>query len=282
MNAPVDTAEFSIHEMLLLQKLLGISEYPKALQVELPVSSLADITEEAITRAEAEARVSLSEQSVIAGNDVIDPTINSWLRVLRRPDIELSTRLWRQHAYLLVSVLRRGPEHLLVMRYGDNITLQPLNDGTPITAVSQLIAPVLDILGHGDTASFEPINLLVAQAKEINDRVAAGAEMYDELIVAGASPESAQFLATHLADPDKMWRAEISALEYRPGREVLSTVGVGVFDTSAGRIVAAPLQALDERMWTTLTPGSHARIIKAVELIIETLPTKNWFAAVRG
>jgi hypothetical protein len=278
VDTQVIAAEFNIDEMLLLQKLLRVSAFPTVLELRPPTDYF---TEEGSADAEAEAAESLTEKGVIAGDEVIEGTIAQWLRVLQRPDIELAARIWQEDAQMGVSVCRRGALHVVAMRYQDLLMLQPLGNTAEVATISQVVTPVLGVLGEAMVADFESINLLTSQAAEIDKKVAAGGDYLRELAMAGVSDISARFLADALADRSRVWRSEIVAIEYVPGKQILSRAAVGVFDTPMGRIVIAPSLALDGTMWSTLAPGTNGKIVKSVELIVETLPARSWFAAVR-
>ena len=176
---------------------------------------------------------------------------------------------------------RRGALHVVAMRYRDLITIQHLNSQTEVTSIAQVIAPVLAALGDAMPATFEPINLLVTEGAAIDRRVAEGADYYAELLRAGVAESSAHFLTDALRDRDQVWRSEVAAIEYVPGKQILSNASVGVLDTPLGRIVAAPSLALDGTMWSTFAPGTNSRLVSSTELIVETLPSRSWFAAVR-
>ncbi|MGV0476866.1 ESX secretion-associated protein EspG [Mycobacterium kansasii] len=277
MNAPVITAaEFNIDELLLLQKLLHVSAFPVVLEIRQPPHYFSD---EGYALAEAEATESLTDKGVVADGECIQATVSQWIWVLQRPDVELAARIWRDDTQMAISVCRRGAQHVVAMRYQDLVTLQPLDDTAEVTSIAQVVAPVLAALGQAKVAEFEPINLLTSEAAAIDQRVAAGSDYAHELINAGAAHTPARLLSQALADRPQIWRSEIVAIEYVPGRQILSSAAVGIFDTPMGRIVAAPSLALDGTRWSTLAPGNNTRIVKSTELVVETLPSRSWFAA---
>ncbi len=278
VDAPVISAEFNLDEVLLLQNMLKVGAFPTVLEIWPPRDYFED---EIRVAAEAEARESLSDKGVITGGEVTEATVAQWMRVLQRPDVELAARIWREGAQLGLTVCRRGALHVVAMRYRDLITIQHLNSRAEVTSIAQVIAPVLGALGEAVPATFEPINLLVADGAAIDRRVAEGSDYYTELLHAGVAEPSARFLTEALRDRDQVWRSEIVAIEYVPGNQILSKASVGVFDTPAGRIVAAPSLALDGTMWSTFAPGTNGRLVSSTELIVETLPSASWFSAVR-
>lgn len=274
MNTSVISAEFNLDQMLMLQQLLKVTRFSDVLEVRPPLHYIDD---ERRTAAQADALAVLTQQGVVEGGEVTEPTIAQWIRVLQRPDIELMARIWRKDTELGMCVCRRGPLHVVAMRYGDLYTVQPLSTGEEITSVAQVVAPIQAVLGDGEPAAFEPINLLVDEGAAIDRRVAKGANYYQELIAAGVAEPSARFVTDALERGEEVWRSEIGAIEYVPGGQVLSKAGVGVFDTPKGRIIAAPSLALDGRLWSTFAPGTPVRLVKSVELIVETLPGLTWF-----
>lgn len=278
MDTEVVAAEFNIDEMLLLQKLLRVSTLPDVLEIRPPSDYF---TNDGAAAAQSEAAESLNEKGVVAGDEVVEAAVTSWIRVLQRPDIELAARIWRDGAQLGISICRRGAQHVVAMRYEDLLTIQSLDDTTEVTSVAQVVAPILSALGEARVAEFESVNLVTSQAVEIDKKVSAGGEYLRELVLAGVSDTSARFLADALADRPSVWRSEIVAIEYVPGKQVLSRSAVGVFDTPMGRIVAAPSLALDGTLWSTLAPGTNGRIVKSVELVVESLPARSWFGALR-
>lgn len=287
-DAPVIAAEFNLDEMLLLQKLLRIAQFPTVLNI-VPPPDYFDIRGR--DEAEASAIESLTTKGVIAGEEVIEPTVVQWTRVLQRPDVELVARIaqppataadWNDdNPQMGVTVCRRGAHHVVAMRYKDLLTIEPLSRSVEVNSVAQLVAPILGALGEAVVANFEAINLRASDGVQIDTRVAGGSDYHTELIRAGVAEESAQFLTDALADRSRVWRSEIVAIEYTPGKQILSEAGIGVFDTPLGRIVAAPSLALDATLWSTFAPGTNTRIVKSAELILETLPSRSWFSAVR-
>lgn len=279
----VDTAEFSMEEMVLLQKLGHVSNYPGVLEIWAPDYYWNPDLPGSEEEGEAEARENLTKQGVINSDGVADPTIAHWLRILQRPDIELDARTWKDGERLQLCVCRRGPAHVVAMQYNGLIMLQPLDEGTEITGIGQICGPLFSVLGSAEIPTFEPVNLRVSEAAAIDKRVAdEGADFYSELREVGASESAARFLTENLSDPHKMYRSEISLLQYVPGKSILGSLGVGVFDTMAGRIVATPRRSIDDQAWTTFMPGTNVRIAEAVEQAIQTVPSKDWFAAARG
>ena len=278
INAAVISAEFNLDEMLLLQDLLKITAFPTVLDI-LPPRDYFDDHKRAL--AQADALETLTDKEVVAGGQVTEATVSQWLRVLQRPDIELAARIWREGAQAGMSVCRRGALHVVAMRYNDLILIQPLSQHAEITSLAQVLSPVIAALGEAMPADFEPINLRVTDGAAIDTRVAAGSDYYAELLRAGVAEPSARFLTDALAHREDVWRSEIVAIEYVPGNQILSKAAIGVFDTPLGRIVAAPSQALDGTMWSTFAPGTNGRLVTSAELIVETLPSAAWFAAVR-
>lgn len=287
-DTPVMAAEFNLDEMLLLQKLLRINQYPTVLNIVPPQDYYFDRSRE---QAEDSAMESLTAKGVVAGAEVVEPTVVQWIRVLQRPDVELVARIaqppataddWQDDANQLgVTVCRRGAQHVVAMRFKDLLTIEPLSRTVEVNNVAQLIAPILAALGEANVANFEAINLRATDGVRIDTRVAAGSDYFTELIAAGVAEASAKFLTDALSDRSQVWRSEIAAIEYTPGKQILSEAGIGVFDTPLGRIVAAPSLALDTTLWSTFAPGTNTRIVKSAELILETLPSRNWFSAVR-
>lgn len=278
VDAPVTAAEVNLDEMLLLQDLLKVGALPTVLEIVPPRDYFDDQARE-VSRAEALA--SLTDKGIVTGGEVTEAAVTQWMRVLQRPDIELAARIWRAEAQLGITVCRRGVLHVVAMRYGDLITMQSLSSDAEVTAVAQVLAPVIAALGQATPAVFEPINLPVADGAAIDARVAAGSDYFVELVRAGVNEQSARCFTDALADRSQVWRSEIVAIEYVPGNQVLSKAAVGVFDTPCGRIVAAPSAALDGTMWSTFAPGSNNRLVTSAELIVETLPSGSWFGAVR-
>lgn len=280
MDTDVIAAEFNIDEMLLLQKLLRVSQFPEVLEIRPPADYF---TEHGAEAAESGAYESLNDKGVLVGDEVVEAAVTSWIRVLQRPDIELAARIWCEGAQLGMSICRRGAQHVVGMRFQDLRTIQALDDTAEISSTAQIVAPILAALGEARIAEFESINLPTAQAVEIDKKVnsAGGGDYVRELIAAGVSDTSARFLGQAWADRPNVWRSEIVAIEHVPGKQVMSRSAVGIFDTPMGRIVAAPSLALDGTQWSTLAPGTNGRIVKSVELIIESLPARSWFGAVR-
>lgn len=277
MTAPTElAAEFNLDEMLLLQRLLHVGQFPIVLEVMAPPDYF-----DGGAAATAAAMESLLDKGVVTGDVVTEPSVAQWIRVLQRPDVELAARIWRPGAHLGISICRRGPLHAVAMRHQDLITIQGLSESSEILAMHQILAPIMGALGSAPAAQFEPINLLADVGRQIDQNVAKGADYYNELLAAGVPEPSTRLITDALADRDQVWRAEIAAIEQAPGKAIHAQAGVGVFDTPLGRIVASPQIDLDGQLWSTFAPGTNDRLVTAVQRITDMLPSGGWFEAVR-
>ncbi len=81
--------------------------------------------------------------------------------------------------------------------------------------------------------------------------------------------------ADAISNPDS-W-VEITANERHPGGTYSAAgVGAGVLDSSHGRIVSIPRRVSGE-LYGSFLPGSQENLQRALDGLIEFLPSKTWF-----
>ena len=140
--------------------------------------------------------------------------------------------------------------------------------------VLQRVAPQIGLAGMvnvviGD-ASPAPVEPLTGIAKRLADVRTA-----DQLAGYGQPPLSAKIYADAI-NHSASW-VEITANERHPGGTYSQAgVGAGVLDSSHGRIVSIPRRVNGE-LYGSFLPGSPENLQRAIDGLMEFLPSGNWF-----
>ncbi|MDA0252101.1 MAG: ESX secretion-associated protein EspG [Actinomycetota bacterium] len=271
----VAAAHLSVDGVLFLMRLLGIESMPPALALMDNVyyahdqAVVDDITVPILV-----------EHGLIDINGRVDPTVESWLRVLERPDIEVELRAMEGERMRRAVVARRGGDHVLGLRRDEEVVIQSIwSQGTSIDEVLAgplwaAIRPSPDVAAP-PPAEFDIITMPLDQAEALaahppGDMIRElRSELRVDLRTARLLNEVSQYAGQ---------RVEIVMREYRGIQAVQTAAGILVADTSMGRVISAV-----RRSGSTLTvsfgPGTYARFKAAMADLVGLTPSRNWFAA---
>ncbi|WP_225729878.1 MULTISPECIES: ESX secretion-associated protein EspG [unclassified Nocardia] len=252
--------------LLALADRLGVQTLPLVLSVGPQQDSF-----EAWTEAQRNAETQLKAAGLIDGYGEVTPELADALFTLAQPDTELIARVFTGAAPVRICVARRGEQHALAVRTGDDFDIRTVwADGSGAV----LIRPLLDALGPGKPA--DVVNFS-APSDELSERLSAArtsADFTDAVYALGVAERDAP--AYGLAFASCHAYAEIVACIHEDGVTTRPPGAVAVYDTERGRIVAAPGIAQDQQVWSTVTPGTDHRIAQAISALIELLPGGRW------
>ncbi|GAB2452682.1 ESX secretion-associated protein EspG [Nocardia tengchongensis] len=266
--------DLNVDAALLLQDMAGIDSYPAVLAVLPNIFRIEDLD-----RVRALVFDQLTEAGIVEDGRV-HPQVEQWLQCLYRPDVELVARVaetgWDDgpRGMLRFSLVRGGDTHVLALRYGDHIVIQPLFPrGKRLDAVADAL---LAALGPVPALTFDAFTTTPDQLDTVP---ADPVQRRQALIELGASARTARVLTGALDTVAR--RAEVYMLEHHDGSTATPELALNVLDTRAGRIAVVPQRALDGQVRATLLPGDTAGLSAAVRALADLLPGGSWFEASR-
>lgn len=269
-------AHLSVDSALFIKRLMGIDSLPMVLalmdNVYYPQDQVAvdDVTVPLLVDAK-----------LIDIDGTVDPTLASWMRVLERPDIEVTLRAMQEDRMRRAVVARQGETHVMALRRDDEMviqgvwsTTQSLDDvvSTPLWSAMRVSEEVL----APPPAEFETVTRPLEQFAELSASSTPGdmiRELRGEL---GVDVQTAKILNEVSAYSGQ--RCEIVMRENRGIHTVETKAGVFVADTSYGRVVSA-VGKQGSHLWVTFGPGTYARFRAAMADLVQLTPSRNWFAA---
>lgn len=251
--------EVTIDGMLVIADRLGLMEFPTALGIRpnIPQPDLRDLVWEQVSR-------DLTAQGVLDVFCEPHPEVAAMVDTLSRADRTLEARWWRRDAggkMIRFVVCRKDDRHVVAARDGDMLVLQRV---APQVGLAGMVTTVL---GTAAAADVEP---LTGVASEL-----AACRSANQLAAYGIAPASARAYADIIAEPES-W-AEITAIERHPGGTFArADVAAGVLDSRHGRIVSIPRRVSGD-VYGSFLPGSPANLQRALDGLIEFLPSGKWF-----
>ncbi|WP_448391998.1 ESX secretion-associated protein EspG [Mycolicibacterium sp. XJ879] len=245
--------------MLVIADQLGLMEFPASLGIRLniPQPDLRDIVWDQVRR-------DLTEQGVLDVFGQPHPEVAAMVDTLSRSDRTLEGRWWRRDVggkMIRFVVCRKGDRHVVAARDGDMLVLQRV---APQVGMAGMVTTVL---GTATAADVEP---LTGAATKLAECTSA-----NQIATYGVAPTSARVYADIIANPAS-W-VELTAQERHPGGTFTQTdVAAGVLDAQQGRIVSIPRRVNGE-LFGSFLPGSPENLQRALDGLIEFLPSKSWF-----
>ncbi|WP_280453734.1 ESX secretion-associated protein EspG [Nocardia brasiliensis] len=266
--------DLNVDAALLLKDIVGIDSYPSVLALLPNIYRIEDRD-----RVHAAVSAELTELGIMTEGRA-HPEVQRWLSCLYRPDVELNARVvdtglgGDAKAMLRLALVRRGESHVLAVRCGDEVVIQPVfheqgRSDTVSAAVSAALGPCPPL----------PFTPLTATLDEFSEIPSEPIERRQALLELGAQPQTATVLTRALDELSR--RAEIVLVEHRDGGSVATKVCLSVLDTFSGRIVVTPGIAMDGEIRSTYAPGDDAALAAGIAALIDLLPSRSWFSANR-
>lgn len=251
--------EVTIDGMLVIADRLGLMEFPPALGIRLniPQPDLREIVWDQVRR-------DLTAQGVLDVFGEPHPEVAAMVDTLSRSDRTLEARWWRRDAggkMVRFVVSRKGDRHVIAARDGDMLVLQRVAPQVGLAAM------VTTVLGSATAADVEPLTGVAAKLAECTSA--------NQIAAYGVAPASARAYAEIIAEPAG-W-VELTAVERHSGGTFTQTdVAAGVLDSAQGRIVSIPRRVSGD-LYGSFLPGSPDNLQRALDGLIEFLPSKSWF-----
>lgn len=251
--------EVTIDGMLVIADRLGLMEFPTALGIRLniPQPDLREIVWDQVRR-------DLTAQGVLDVFGEPHPEVAAMVDTLSRSDRTLEARWWRRDAggkMVRFVVSRKGDRHVIAARDGDMLVLQRVAPQVGLAAM------VTTVLGSATAADVEPLTGVAAKLAECTSA--------NQIAAYGVAPASARAYAEIIAEPAG-W-VELTAVERHSGGTFTQTdVAAGVLESAQGRIVSIPRRVSGD-LYGSFLPGSPENLQRALDGLIEFLPSKSWF-----
>lgn len=252
--------------LLVAADLLGVQTLPTVLGVGPQQDSVA-----AFTAAQQHALTGLRDAGVVDRYDEVSDELAMALRILAQPERELIARIHTEDGTHRVCLARRGADHAVATKVGDGYEVHTV---WASDAAETLARPILAALGPAEPAPIVHVSAASEALRERFDTARSASDFSQVLYTLGVPERDA--IEFGLAMASCHAHAEIVAHTHDDGTTIRSSGAVAVYDTSRGRIVAAPGAAADQRVWSTFTPGTGHRIAQAISGLIESLPGGRW------
>ncbi|HYZ67453.1 MAG TPA: ESX secretion-associated protein EspG [Mycobacterium sp.] len=252
--------EVTIDGMLVIADRLHLTDFPVALGIRpnIPQEELRNLVWEQVARV-------LTAQGVLDLFGEPHPEVAAMVDTLSRADRTLEGRWWRRDVggkMVRFVVCRKGDRHVVAARDGDMLVLQRVAPRVGLTGM------VTTVLGSATAADVEPLTGVASKLAECGSA--------NQIAQFGVDPASARTYAEVIADPAS-W-VEITANERHPGGTYTKAdVAAGVLDSGKGRIVSIPRRVNGE-LYGSFLPGSQENLQRALDGLIEFLPSRTWFA----
>ncbi|WP_082973981.1 ESX secretion-associated protein EspG [Mycobacterium sp. E740] len=245
--------------MLVIADRLGLADFPPALGIRLniPQPDLRERVWEQVAR-------DLTAQGVLDVFGEPHPEVGAMVGTLSRAERILEGRWWRRDGggkMIRFVVCRKGDRHVVAARDGDMLVLQRIAPQVGLAAM------VTTVLGSATPADVEPLTGIASELARCWNP--------NQIAAYGISPASARAYAGIIAEPQG-W-VEITAIERHPGgTSTQAGVAAGVLDSTQGRIVSIPRRVSGE-LYGSFLPGSPENLQRALDGLIEFLPSGKWF-----
>lgn len=269
-------AHLSVDSALFIKRLMDIDSLPPVLALMNNVYYPEDQA-----RVDDETVPLLIDAGLIDIHGVVDPTLASWMRVLARPDIEVTLRGMRADRMRRAVVARRGKTHVMALRRNDEVLIQEVWSTTnslddvvsrPIWTAVRESAEVLE----PPPAAFESLTLPLEQVANLSASAPPGDMLKVLRTELGVDVQTARILNEVSAYSGQ--RCEIAMRENCGIQSVDTKACVFVADTSYGRVLSA-VGRQGSRIWVTFGAASFVRFRAAMTDLVQLLPSRNWFAA---
>ncbi len=251
--------EVTIDGMLVIADLLHLVDFPLSLGIRpnIPYEDQRKIVWEQVTR-------DLTAQGVLNAYGDPHPEVAAMVDTLSRPDRLLDCRWWRRDVggkMVRFVVCRKGDRHVVAARDEDMLVLQRVAPQIGLAAMVNVV------IGEARPAEVEPLTGVASTLAEVRTA--------EQLAGYGMPASSARTYAEAIGNPDS-W-VEITAAERHPGGTFSEAgVGAGVLDSPHGRIVSIPRRVSGE-LYGSFLPGSPTNLERALDGLMEFLPSGGWF-----
>ncbi|NUS44684.1 MAG: ESX secretion-associated protein EspG [Mycobacteriaceae bacterium] len=262
---PSDLAavSLSLDEMQVLMQLVGMDRLPTVL---MAIGRHADADER--DQAYAKAREDLAERGLLTG-DQVHVDLEDRIGALSRPHWVVAMRLYIGDSISRLCLAKGDDLHVLVLRGPESYLVSEVEHG----ALAAALVSALPVARGLEFNEFRlPTDRLSAIANGMTDPNATAAELAD---AARVGPEQTREVANALTTV--VSKAEIVGVVYGEGSQDVAPGNIAVFDTPDGRILIGSNPVDGGAKWSSVSTGSAPRLRKAIQDLINALPTRQAF-----
>ncbi|MBA0047861.1 ESX secretion-associated protein EspG [Mycobacteroides sp. LB1] len=213
------------------------------------------------------ATTALSSRGLIAGG-LVSPELIPMVRVLQRPERELSMRLVTPEGISRVAVVRSGRQMVLARRIGNEILLRELSGHGEFDVAARAL---LGELPAAEAMPVDPVGAPIDVLSTALNGTHDAAALSDTIRALGTDQRNAMLLGSALASRQAFGEIVYYTLDV-DDRIVRASAAVGVFYTKRGRLVSAPSLSPSGQVWATLKGGSNHSVSQAICQLVELLP----------
>lgn len=272
-------AHLSVDSALFIKRLMDLDSLPPVLAL---MNNVYYPQDQALV--DDETVPLLVEAGLIDLDGNVEPTLASWMRVLERPDIEVTLRGMQEDRMRRAVVARQGETHVMALRRNDEVLIQAVwsttksLDDVVSTPIWSAMRESADVLAPAP-AEFESVTFPLDQVAEISATTTPGNMVRALRGELGVDVPTAKILNEVSAYSGQ--RCEIVMRENCGIQTVDTKAGVFVADTSYGRVLSA-VGRQGSRLWVTFGPGTFARFRAAMTDLVQLTPSRDWFATQGG
>lgn len=223
----------------------------------------------------------LLAQGMVDEEGRINRTIASWLFAIDAPDIQISMRVAAGEEMLRATVVRSDKMNVFALRHGHNIVFQQLwTDGSSVA--DTVAAPLWAALGEMEAAEFTSVTAAASEFAAIaqdfpaaDGAIENAGKFQARLRALGADRPAIAVLGEAAVYSGR--RTEIVISSSVDGITRRAPWGVGVLDTSRGRVISSTFRN-GPATNTTFAPGDYSRFKTAIADLIALTPGKGWFS----
>ncbi|OHT77317.1 ESX secretion-associated protein EspG [Mycobacteroides chelonae] len=250
-------------ELQVIANRIGVQSLPVVLAIRP-----RHATYTALDTAFDAATARLSERGLIVDGQV-SPELIATVRLLQRPDRDLSMRLVTPDGISRVSVVRNGQRMALVRRIENEILLREISGHAE---APEAIQTLLAELPGAEAAQVDPVGAPLDAVRDALFGTHDPAILADRVRALGADTRAAMTLGAALATRMAFAEVVYHAIDTSEDRIERTRAAVGVFYTKRGRLVSAPSLAPSGQIWATIKGASNHTITQAIRQLIELLP----------
>jgi len=206
----------------------------------------------------------LRAAGVLLEDETVHPTVEGWIETLAAADIELCVSVRRGEEHLRAVIARRGQDHAVAMRCGDNVTIY----GIQVGDIGALAARMLPLCGpNTPPAPVDPIRLRSDMLLDgLADMIRGDKRPFKRL---GLSAQQREIMMMATNHPPM--ETSFAVIVHDETGDHVGLVAAAITDTEQGRVVAGPVRSQDGTWFTQIVPGTPGAAARAVAAVVSSM-----------
>jgi hypothetical protein len=269
-----NAVELTVEQAWFIADQIGVGTFPWVLAITPPYR---DAREGPLF--DSVQRGALTGLDLLTADGTANADVADWIRAVCHCDQWLELRYighnTRSVDLMRGIIARRAGRTVVALRSGQLVTITAMTVDHPHSLVPIAVAG----LAGRQAAAFPEFALPARVGARADQQLRSGAKIAELMDFLGVPIGARPVVASVYAGPRSY--VEIVAGERCDGRYVTSEVGLGIVDSTAGRILVSADRALDGEWVSTFAPGTQLAIAVAIERLTATLPQGRWFPQAR-